>query len=67
MRRREFVTLIDSVAAGAVMTSWIQVVLEFRRDWTRKDTYDGARAIVEANGGGYSIGLPYSRDMIHPA
>jgi nicotinamidase-related amidase len=53
-------------AAGAVMTSWIQVLLEFQRDWTRKDTYNGARAIVEANGGGYGIGLAYSRDMIHP-
>jgi nicotinamidase-related amidase len=53
--------------AGAVMTSWIQVLLEFQRDWTRKETYDAARAIVETNGGGYGIGLAYSRDMIHPA
>jgi hypothetical protein len=30
-------------------------------------TYDGARAIVEAHGGGYGIGLAYARDMIHPA
>ncbi len=52
--------------AGVIMTSWIQVLLEFQRDWTRKETYDGARAIVEANGGGYGIGLAYSRDMIHP-
>jgi nicotinamidase-related amidase len=51
---------------GVIMTSWIQVLLEFQRDWTRKETYDGARAIVEANGGGYGIGLAYSRDMIHP-
>ena len=28
--------------------------------------YDGARAIVETNGGGYGIGLAYARDMIHP-
>jgi len=54
-------------AAGARMTSWIQVLLEFQRDWTRHETYAGARAIVEANGGGYGIGLAYSRDMIHPA
>ena len=27
----------------------------------------GARAIVESNGGGYGLGLPYARDMIHPA
>ena len=54
-------------AGGATMTSWIQVLLEFQRDWTRKETYAGARAIVESNGGGYGIGLAYSRDMIHPA
>jgi len=53
-------------AAGARMTSWIQVLLEFQRDWTRHETYAGARAIVEANGGGYGIGLAYARDMIHP-
>ena len=54
-------------SAGAKMTSWIQVLLEFQRDWTRHATYDGARAIVEAHGGGYGIGLAYARDMIHPA
>ncbi|QUS38051.1 hydrolase [Tardiphaga alba] len=53
-------------AAGAQMTSWIQVLLEMQRDWTRRDTYEGARAIVEAHGGGYGIGLAYARDMIHP-
>ena len=53
-------------AAGIGMTSWIQVLLELQRDWTRKETYEGARAIVEANGGGYGIGLAYSREMIHP-
>jgi nicotinamidase-related amidase len=54
-------------AAGARMTSWIQVLLELQRDWTRHDTYAGARAIVEAHGGGYGIGLAYARDMIRPA
>jgi nicotinamidase-related amidase len=53
-------------AAGASMTSWVQVLLELQRDWTRHETYAGARAIVESNGGGYGIGLAYSRDMIHP-
>jgi nicotinamidase-related amidase len=54
-------------AGGVTMTSWIQVLLELQRDWTRKETYDGARAIVEANGGGYGIGLAYAKEMIHPA
>jgi nicotinamidase-related amidase len=53
-------------AAGVRMTSWIQVLLELQRDWTRHETYDGARAIVEAHGGGYGIGLAYARDMIRP-
>jgi nicotinamidase-related amidase len=53
-------------SAGAQMTSWLQVLLEFQRDWTRRETYEGARAIVEANGGGYGMGLAYARDMIHP-
>jgi nicotinamidase-related amidase len=53
-------------AAGARMTSWMQVLLEFQRDWTRHDTYEEARSIVETHGGGYGIGLAYARDMIKP-
>jgi nicotinamidase-related amidase len=53
-------------AAGAHLTSWIQVLLELQRDWTRHATYDAVRAIVESNGGGYGIGLAYARDMLHP-
>jgi nicotinamidase-related amidase len=54
-------------AAGARLTSWIQVLLEFQRDWTRRETYEGARTIVESHAGGYGIGLSYARDMIHPS
>jgi hypothetical protein len=32
--------------AGAVLTSWLQELLEFQRDWTRRETYEAARAIV---------------------
>lgn len=53
-------------AAGIQMTSWLQVLLELQRDWTRHATYDGARAIVEDFAGGYGIGLAYARDMIKP-
>jgi nicotinamidase-related amidase len=52
--------------AGAQLTSWIQVLLEFQRDWTRHETYEAARAIVVENGGGYGMGLAYAREMIHP-
>jgi nicotinamidase-related amidase len=53
--------------AGAVLTSWLQFLLEMQRDWTRRDTYEAARAIVVDHGGGYGIGLDYARDMIKPA
>jgi nicotinamidase-related amidase len=52
--------------AGGHLTSWIQVLLEFQRDWTRHDTYEASRAIVVDNGGGYGMGLAYAREMIHP-
>ena len=52
--------------SGARLTSWIQVLLEFQRDWTRHETYEAARAVVVANGGGYGMGLAYAREMIHP-
>jgi nicotinamidase-related amidase len=54
-------------SAGAQLTSWIQILLEFQRDWTRHETYEDARSIVVANGGGYGMGLAYAREMIHPA
>lgn len=42
-------------AAGAMMTSWPQVLLKLQRDWTRKESYSDARAIVEAHADGYGI------------
>ena len=50
--------------AGAQMTSWIQVLLEFQRDWTRSATYAGAVAVVKAFGGGYGIRQTYAKQMI---
>ncbi len=60
-------TLRRMEQAGAVMTSWLQFLLEMQRDWTRHETYEAARGIVVDHGGGYGIGLDYARDMIHPA
>jgi nicotinamidase-related amidase len=51
---------------GAQMTSWVQVLLELQRDWTRHDTYDAARAVIEKNGGGYGVGLRYAKQMLAP-
>jgi len=53
-------------SSGIKVTSWIQVVLELQRDWTRKETYAGASGVVKSNGGGYGMGLNYAKDMVHP-
>lgn len=58
--------LLRMQSSGIQLTSWLQVLLELQRDWTRHETYDGARAIVEEFAGGYGIGLAYARDMIKP-
>jgi nicotinamidase-related amidase len=54
------------VGKGAQPTSWLQVLLELQRDWTRHDTYAAARAVVEKNGGGYGVGLRYASQMLTP-
>ena len=41
------------------MTSWLQVLLDLQRDWTRLETYAGATDIIKQNVGGYGIGLNY--------
>jgi len=51
---------------GAQLTSWVQVLLELQRDWTRHETYDAARAVIEKNGGGYGVGLRYAKQMLTP-
>ena len=51
---------------GAQVTSWLQLLLELQRDWTRPATYAAARGIVESHAGGYGIGLAYARDMLTP-
>ena len=38
------------------------VLLEFQRDWTRRETYEAACAVDVTNGGGYGMGLAYARD-----
>jgi nicotinamidase-related amidase len=51
---------------GAELRTWLQVLLELQRDWTRSATYKGASDIVKAHAGAYGIGLNYAKAMIPP-
>lgn len=55
------------VQAGAVPVTWQQVLLEWQRDWARKETYDDVMNIVKEHSGGYGMGVDYAYTMVHKA
>jgi nicotinamidase-related amidase len=55
------------VQAGVVPVTWQQVLLEWQRDWERKDTYDAVMAIVKEHSGAYGMGVDYAYTMVHKA
>ena len=55
------------VQAGAVPMTWQQVMLEWQRDWARKDTYNDVMELVKAHSGAYGMGVDYAYTMVHKA
>jgi nicotinamidase-related amidase len=55
------------VQAGVVPVTWQQVLLEWQRDWARKDTYDATIGIVQEHSGAYGMGVDYANTMVHKA
>lgn len=53
------------VQAGVVPVTWQQVLLEFQRDWSRKETYGDVIATVEEHSGAYGVGVEYAKTMVH--
>jgi nicotinamidase-related amidase len=53
--------------AGARPVTWIQVLLEWQRDWACRDTYDAVLGVVKSHGGAYGIGVEYAYTMVHGA
>ncbi len=44
-------------------TTWLQVLLEWQRDWARQDTYDAALTVAKEHGGAYGLGIDYAKAM----
>jgi len=55
------------IQAGAIPLTWQQTILEFQRDWARKETYDDILAIVKNHSGGYGMGVDYAFTLVHGA
>ena len=55
------------IQVGVVPVTWQQVMLEWQRDWARKETYDAVMAIVKEHSGAYGMGVDYAYTMVHKA
>jgi nicotinamidase-related amidase len=55
------------IQAGIVPMTWQQVLLEWQRDWARRETYDAVMAIVREHSGAYGMGVDYAYTMVHEA
>jgi len=55
------------VQAGVVPVTWQQVLLEWQRDWARRNTYDAVMDIVREHSGAYGMGVDYAYTMVHKA
>jgi nicotinamidase-related amidase len=53
------------VQAGVVPVTWQQVLLEWQRDWARKDTYQATINIVAEHSGAYGMGADYATTHVH--
>lgn len=52
---------------GAQPVTWIQVMCELQRDWSRKATYDAVMKIAIEHGGAYGQAVEYCYTMVHKA
>jgi nicotinamidase-related amidase len=53
--------------AGAVPVTALQVLLEYQRDWARKESYNDVMAVVKELCGAYGQGVEYAYTMVHGA
>ncbi|KJK21124.1 chloroperoxidase [Burkholderiaceae bacterium 16] len=55
------------IQAGVVPVTWQPVLLEWQRDWARRDTYDAVMQLVREHSGAYGMGVDYAYTMVHKA
>src|SRR5437870_233893 len=55
------------VQAGAVRLTTIGALLEWQRDWAKREHYDALMGILKQQGGAYGVGVEYAYTMVHHA
>jgi len=52
------------IQVGVKPITSMQYLLELQRDWARSETYKPVNDLVQRFGGGYGLGIQYSRKML---
>jgi nicotinamidase-related amidase len=55
------------VQAGAIRLTTIAALLEWQRDWARREHYDALMSLIKQQGGAYGAGVEYAYTMVHHA
>ncbi len=55
------------VQAGATRVTTIPALLEWQRDWAKREHYDNLMGLIKNQGGAYGIGVEYAYTMVHKA
>ena len=55
------------VQAGAIRLTTIAALLEWQRDWAKREHYDGLMEVLKQHAGAYGSGVEYAYTMVHKA
>jgi len=55
------------VQAGAIRLTTIAALLEWQRDWARREHYDALMGVLKPHAGAYGSGVEYAYTMVHKA
>jgi len=55
------------VQAGAIRLTTIAALLEWQRDWARREHYDALMSLLKPQGGAYGSGIEYAYTLVHKA
>ena len=53
--------------AGAVRMTTVGALLEWQRDWARREHYDALMGLLKQHAGAYGVGVEYAYTMVHHA
>jgi nicotinamidase-related amidase len=55
------------VQAGGVRLTTIAALLEWQRDWAKREHYNALMSLIKEHGGAYGSGVEYAYTMVHKA